>query len=230
MTGEELLKLGQDAREAGRTFEALDLLNRSLEVFAREKDLARFAHVLLDRGICWQHLYQFNHNDPGFAVLYKKDAEAMLEILLSQHLNEELDGAYYMNAKAASLYGDYAKAVELFRLAIQHLPQTRLAQKGDWRTSLGKALYYSGEKDKGVQEALEGVEQIKAHAAEIDVYMAGVWVSGGYMKLAEMFLQDEPAKSAGYVEQAKAVLGNDSQFAVRRKQLDNFIETGKSGL
>ncbi len=62
--------------------------------------------LILDRAICYQHLYQFYENHRGFAVLYKKDAEAMLEIVEAEKL-DELDQAYFINAKARVLFREY---------------------------------------------------------------------------------------------------------------------------
>lgn len=230
MTGEEFLLKGQQAREAGRTFEALDFLNHALDVFILEKNYARFAHALLDRGICWQHLYQFHGNDPCFAVLYKKDAEAVLEILQSQKIEQELDGAYFMNAKAASLFGDFTQAVEFFTQAIQHLPDENQVQKGDWQTNLGRAIYYTGKHEAGITQILSGIEQMQAHADGVDDYTFRVWLSGAYLRLAEIYLLNDKQKSNEYLQTAKGILGDDSKFIVRQKQIENFIKTGKSGL
>ena len=227
---EELLLQGQILREQGKTFEALDYLNKALEAFAKEKNYARFAHALLDRAICWQHLYQFNNNDPGFAVLYKKDAEAMLEVLENNHIKEELSGAYFINARAASLFGDFGKAIKFFKKALELLPSSMAAQRGDWQTNLGKSLYFAGEKERGLNEIMVGIEQIKNHLAEVGDYAGKVWLSGGYMRLAEVLLKDDRTRSREYLKMAKGIVASDKKFMVRQKQISNFEQTGKSGL
>lgn len=225
LSGEQLLLQGQQLREQGKTFEALDFLNRALEAFAQEQDYARFAHALLDRGICWQHLYQFNGNDFGFAALYKKDAEAMLEIVVAKQASQELGQAYFMNAKAAVVFKEYDKAIAFFIKAIENI-RDRPAQKGDWRVNLGKALYLNGEKEKGVTEMLAGIADIQSHATEVDSYTANVWLSGGYLRLAEALRQDDPAESKKYLGHAKAITDADPQQIIRKRQLETLLKNG----
>ena len=228
--GEKLLLEGQQLREQGRTLEAIDSLNRAINEFAIQHDHARFAHAILDRAICYQHLYQFTGNDFGYAVLYRKDAEAMLTIVEAENIEVERDQAYFMNAKASSIFADYPSAIGFFTRAIESMPEARAAQKGDWRTNLGKALYLNGEKDRGVAEILEGIEQVKQHAQDVDAYTSNVWISGGYLRLAELLREDSPQKSEGYLEEAKKIVENDPQQVVRKKQIENFESSGKTGL
>jgi tetratricopeptide (TPR) repeat protein len=229
-TAEQLLLEGQTLREQGKTFEAIDKLNRALDAFAAEKNYARFAHALLDRGICWQHLYQFHGNDPAFAILYKKDAEAMLEVLQSQNISEELDGAYFMNAKAAVIFKDYDKAVGFFQRALERLSKEKNAQRGDWRTNLGKSMYLNGEKEAGLKEIEQGISDVEKFAAGVDDYTHKVWLSGGYMRLAEVLLRDNPEQSKQSLDKAREILGEDPRFDVRQKQIANFLTTEDSGL
>ncbi len=229
LTGKELLIEGEELRESGKTLEALDKINRSLDAFSFEQNYGGFAHALLARAICWQHLYQFHNLDFGFATLSKKDAEAMLEIVKEKNIVEEVSGAYFWNAKAALIFGEYIKAVEMFETALQKMTPGRNAQKGDWLTNWGKALYFSGRKDVVIQKALEGVEQIKKYSTEVDDYTFKVWLSGGYIRLTEMLAQDNPAESKKYLEQAQQLIA-EPKFTVRQKQIEAFLKNGKTGL
>jgi tetratricopeptide (TPR) repeat protein len=228
--GEQLLLEGQRLREAGETLEAIGSITRAIVEFSDEHNRARLAHALLDRAICYQHLCQSHGNDPAFAVLCKKDAEAMLEIAEAEKIEDELDQAYFINAKAALLFGDHTKAVELFRLAIEKISRVRAAQMGDWRTNLGKAMYLSGEKEQGIQEILDGVEQVQEFSDEVDAYTFNVWVSGGYLRLAELLRLDDPEQSARYLAEAKRIIDSDESQVVRRIQVENFEKTGITGL
>lgn len=228
--GEQLLLQGQQLREQGKTLEALDFLNRALEAFIREQNYSRFAHALLDRAICWQHLYQFNNNDFAFAVLYKKDAEAMLEIVRAKNIRDELAGVYFISGKAQMLFNEYGQAVDFFSKAVENISANRKAQKGDWKTNLGKALYLDGNKEQGIKEILEGTELIKQNSSDADEYTANVWLSGGYLRLAEVLKQDDKSASDKYLAEAKKIIESNSKQIVRKKQLENFIKTGFSGL
>lgn len=226
----ELLKQGQQLRENGQTFEALDAINRSLDFFSYVQDYSGFAHAILDRAICWQHLYQFHNNDYGFAVLYKKDAESMLEIVEAKNITTQEAGAYFINAKAMMLFDNYDQAIENFNLSIAKMTTDRNAQKGDWQTNLGKAMYLKGKKQEGVQLILEGIERVKKYSDEIDQYTANVWISGGYIRLAEVLQKDNAKLSEDYLQKAKVIIEADPRQIVRKKQIENYLKTQKTGI
>jgi tetratricopeptide (TPR) repeat protein len=225
---EKKLLLAQQLREQGKTLQALDALNSALLAFAAQRNYSRFSHALLDRTICWQHLYQFNNNDIVYAVLHKKDAESMLEIVQNKNIKKELSGAYFVNAKANMLYADYGKAVNFFTKALKKLSPNKKMQKGDWLTNLGKAYYLNGHKPMGLKIILTGIAQLQKHAGEIDNYTYTVWLSGGYLRLAEILKKDSPAKSNNYLGMAKKIIATDPRQIIRKKQLRNFALDGIS--
>jgi tetratricopeptide (TPR) repeat protein len=228
--GEKLLLQGQRLRERGKTLEALNVLNIALEAFVKEKNYARFTHALLDRAICWQHLHQFNNNDFAFAILYKKDAEAMLEIVKAKNIKTQIAEAYFINGKAQMFFANYKQAEDFFSKALKKLSVSKKAQRGDWLTNFGKAKYLNGQKQKGLKEILDGIDQLKKHRGEIGQYIFKVWLSGGYLRLAETLTQDSPKESKQYLKQARMVIESDPRQIVRKKQLENFIKSGFSGL
>lgn len=227
---EQLLKQGQDLRETGQTLEAIDKFNQALDAFATDRNHAQFVHALLDRAICWQHLSQFHGNDFSFAVLFKKDAEAAIEIVEMRNIEKELATTLFMNAKAAMMFGDFDHAAEVFHKAISNMTPDRQAQRGDWQTNLGKALYLSGDKKSGLKTLLAGIEQIKKHSSEVTDYESRVWLTGGLMRLAEILATDKPEQASKYLVEAREIIESDPTLTVRQKQLENYLKTGITGL
>ena len=211
-------------RESGQTLDALDMIHRALEQFVVEKNYAGQAHCLLSRAICWQHLYQFHASEPVYASLYRKDAEAMLEIVLSKQIANETANAYYITAKAQMMMGNFDRAATLFQDALKYLDPARQAQAADWQANYGKALYLHGQKEQGLELMIRSLEALRQHAKEVDSYTANVWISGALLRLAEC------TKEEKYLTEAKQVINSDPKQIVRKKQLENYLKTGSSGV
>jgi tetratricopeptide (TPR) repeat protein len=225
--GEDMLLQGQQLREQGRTVEALDKLHQALIAFAQEQNYGRFAHTLLDRAICWQHLYHV-HGFEGFLNLFIKDAEAMLELVQTHGIAEELAGACYMQAKALLMVKNYPAAVVWYKQALEKVKQK--SQYGDWMSNLGKALYLSGDKEQGVKVMLAGIKTIQEHAHEVDDYTANVWLSGGYLRLAEALKTDDPSESEHYLVEAERIISAHLKNTMREQQLELFRKNGSIGI
>ena len=227
--GENLLLEGQQLREAGLTYDAVAKLNAAMAQFISDEDFARYAHALLDRAICWQHLYQ-ETGDGIFVILFQSDAETMLKIAESKNLDSELFQAYFANGKANMLQKDYAQAVEFYRQAIGAMPAGHEAQKGDWLAHLGKAEYWAGQKEAGLKDTLDGIELIKKHMHELDSYTTNVWLSGGYLRLADTLKSNDKAASDRYLAEARKIIESDQTQIMRRKNLKRFEQTGEAGV
>jgi tetratricopeptide (TPR) repeat protein len=224
MTGKELLEQGERLREAGQTLDALDIIHRALEQFVAEKNYAGQAHCLLARAICWQHLYQFHGSEPVYVLLYRKDAEVMLELVLSKQIANETANAYYISAKAQMMIGNFDQAATLFQDALRYLDPSRQAQAADWQTNYGKALYLSDQKEQGLGLMIRGLEELHEHAKEVDSYTANVWISGALLRLAEC------TKEEKYLKEAEKMINSDPKQVVRKKQLENYLKTGSTVL
>ena len=74
--------------------------------------------------------------------------------------------------------------------------------------------------------ALEDLQK----ADEVDVNNKNVWLSGGYMSLAEMLRSDDPEAAKTYLAKAKEFITDDPRLAVRLKQwkaLKKILEGGE---
>jgi tetratricopeptide (TPR) repeat protein len=224
--GENLLREGQDLREKADPVKSIDVFNHALEVYAKEGNFERFAHTLLDMALAYQQLSQANNNSREFVRLCESSAAAMLKIVEERGLESKKSEAYFINGKAKSLLAEYRLAADYYRKAIDYIAPEKQAQKGDWQTNLGKAVYLSGQREKGRQMILDGIEQVKNHAADAGEYEINVWVSGGYLRLSEVLRSDDEEAAAEYLSEAEKIIKSDPKQIVRK----NFKKTGVTGL
>ena len=154
----------------------------------------------------------------------------MLEIVKAKKITTEIAGAYFVNGKAQMLFANYKQAVSFFDKALAKLSLVKKAQRGEWLTNLGKAKYLKGEKEKGLNMIFKGIHQLKKHSGDIDGYTFNIWLSGAYLRLAEILKQDRPTESANYLKQARTIIQPDAKQIIRKKQLANFVKSGLSGI
>ncbi len=98
--------------------------------------------------------------------------------------------AYFTLGEMEMLEEDFEKAVGDYKLALEHYLGS-LAERGNYTYHLGEALYRKGDKEKGVRVMLKGVEEIKRGVDKVDSFLVNVWLSGGYMRLADCLAEDE---------------------------------------
>jgi hypothetical protein len=76
------------------------------------------------------------------------------------------------------------------------------------------------------EEKKEYYEQAKAaiqellHSNEEDSYVFNVWLSGAYLRMANMLYSDNPEESKQYLEKAKEVIQKDSRLVLRQEQYE----------
>jgi hypothetical protein len=66
---------------------------------------------------------------------------------------------------------------------------------------------------------LAGVEEIKRNMGEVDEFLGHVWLSGGYMRLAECLVEADKEKARKYWLRAKEIADQDDRLVIRRRQI-----------
>ena len=70
-------------------------------------------------------------------------------------------------------------------------------------------------------DSLHELEQ----ASEADISTQNVWVSGGYMSMAEMLRTDDPVSAKQYLNKAKEFITDDPRLVPRSKQWEKLAKT-----
>ena len=65
------------------------------------------------------------------------------------------------------------------------------------------------------------MEIIESHASEVDPFRKNVWVSGAYLRLAKLLLEEgKTEEAAPYFQKAAAIIHSDPALVIRKRQLD----------
>ncbi len=218
-SGEAIQKKADTLREEGKTIEALSLYNEALLLYQKGEDYRGVLRVLSGRLISWQHLYNHGENKL-FAILARKEAEAMLEV--SQHYKIEGQDHlnYFFYGKTCIFLKDFKSAEEAFRKAVDLFPDES-GEKGDWLAHLGEALYKNGKKEEGERVILQGIDYMRDHSKEIDSFRINVWISGAYLRLSKILLADGRINEAiFYLQKGEEIVLSDSRLVIRKEQLE----------
>ncbi|MFI5342734.1 MAG: tetratricopeptide repeat protein [Chlamydiales bacterium] len=216
-TSQMMQKQADGLREEGKTAEALDLYNRALISFQKEHDYKGILEVLCGRLISWQHL--FNHEeDKVYAILARKEAEAMLSIAEEYQIHDKDYLIHFLFGKTWIFLKDFPSAQIEYSKAIELYPLEN-AEKGDWMAHLGEATYRSGLKEEGKAIILKGVQQIQAHAQDVDSFQINVWISGAYLRLAKILINDDIEEAKIYLQKGEKIVNSDPRLVIRKQQL-----------
>jgi tetratricopeptide (TPR) repeat protein len=228
LSAEELHQRGWRLREKDQHLEALGYLDRAVVGYQKEGNYRGLIDALKDRCLTWKHLFLLD-GDLVYAILSKKDAEAMLVIAQEKGLKDKFHTSYFRLGETATLFTDYPSAVEYFSKALKTY-QGPLSEEGDYRCHLGEALYLNGQKEKGKTAILQGIREIEQGASETDSFLINVWRSGALMRLAEVLSKDESEQARTYFNEAKKIIDSDERLVIRKRQLEKLAQTINSSL
>ncbi|MBT3249503.1 MAG: hypothetical protein HN846_05110 [Candidatus Pacebacteria bacterium] len=227
LSGRELHHQIEAARESDNLSSALELGMQSLLAYAQENDQLGFAEALDSIFITFKHLHRQQKFKPYWilagAIVKSsveiaedsgdKQALALPQLNLAEFLEEsgELEPAKEMYQKAVHSMTNYPSP-EHNRPAVLALMKLRLALC---------------ELALGDQTAMTAIESLLAElAADTGVdadYNCKVWISGGYLRLAEHFKGKNFNLAHEYLQQAQEIIENDERLVLRRQQLDEML-------
>lgn len=223
-SGQNLRQQADILREEGKTIEAMNLYNQALIEYQKEHNYSGILEVLNGKLIAWQHLYN-RDEDKIYAILAQQEAKTMLVIAEEYHLNGKEYLIHFLLGKSCIFLHDYLCAESEFRKALNLYPFEN-AEKGDWMAHLGEAIYQNGHKAEGERIILEGVTQIQLHKDDVDSFRLHVWLSGAYLRLAKILIQDHQIEQAKiYLEKGETIITKDSRLIIRKQQLDKLRAT-----
>lgn len=222
MKAEELHRQSEILREQDKHVEALEFIEQAIVAYQKEKDYKGLAKALQSRVLIYKHLFLLT-NDDVFGLLAQKDAESSLEIAQKNILTNIIASCYFTLGVVAGNFGDNKRAIESYQKALDNYTGTK-AELGDYRYHLGTVQYFDGIKEEGKKNMLKGLKEIQENRSEIDPFLANVWESGCYMRLAEVLKDDEPKKAKEYLIQAKKIIDSDEKLIIRKRQWEKLAK------
>jgi len=223
MKTSKLLDIARKHREGDRPEQALDVFNTVIFQAQKEKDHAQVVEAFGDRAILYRHLFE-STGDVIYAVLARKDAETMLELVKMLGIVEKLPTAYYLLGQAALLFQEYKEAENYFFKALRYFKGSS-AEKGSWRYHWAKALYLLGEKKKALFAFAKAIDEIKKSSGKTDSFLQNVYLSGAYSNFAYVLIKDDPEEAMKYYGLAKELIDSDKRLVIRKKQFKNLQQT-----
>jgi tetratricopeptide (TPR) repeat protein len=222
LSAKDLHSKGSQLREQDRHDEAIQYLSSAIVGYQREGNYEGLIDALKDRTLTWKHYYLLT-KDKVYAILGRKDAETMLAIAKEYKLKKKLDTSYFRLGEIDMLFEDYPSAIRNYKKSIDSFGGCA-AEKGDFRYHLGEAFFRNGQKQKGKEIMLQGLQEIRNGTKGIDPFLIHVWESGAHIRLAETLKDDELEEARKHYKEAKKIAENDPKLVIRRRQI---VELGK---
>lgn len=219
---DKILIQARAVTEAGNPAASLDLFNKALLLSEKQKNHERCVQVFVDRAVVFRHLFEHG-GDMTFAVLARKDAEAILELVKAWGVSERLHTAYYMLGQAALLFKEYALAENYFFKALRYFKGDP-AEKGSWRYHWAHALYMTGEKKRALLAFSQAINEIKKYGPYVDNFLFNVYLSGAYLNFSHALLKDSKAEAKKYFNLAGEIIKKDKRLVLRNKQLKTLAK------
>lgn len=219
--GKVLHKKEEETREKGDSVEALNIADQATAAYLEEGNIEGASSVQSSRFLTFRHLFDKTGNK-NYLILAKYAAEMARKGNDPKALTIPL----FNLAKSYQDLEEYQKAIDAYKQAIANMtanPPSADNTKGvlqDMIIHLSVCEYKNGDKlaleraEKALTELIASVGATK--------YEKDVWVSGGYMKIAEMLKTDNPTKAKEALQKAREIIETNPDLILRKIQLENL--------
>lgn len=221
--GRKIHKQAEKAREDGEFLKSLQLLDEATIEYQKVKDDLGLAETQSSRSLVFRHLFK-DTKDRNYLVLAKNAANSGVEIAGESSDITSLAIPLFNLAKVQEDLGDLQDALNLYQEAIFEMQQNPPEIHNRKSVLLDMQLHLSLiEAKNGDKTALERAEQFieELKNADEEKYNIDVWVSGGYMKMAEVLKEDNPQMAKEYFQKAKEIIDANPDLKLRKKQLED---------
>lgn len=207
-------------REREEYLESLISSDKAIIAFQEEGNLGKVAETYSARSITFIHLH-LKTKDRLYLVLAKSAASTAVDIARLSKNQSDLVIPLLGLGRVHSKLEEYSEASKYYQEALDHVltnppaSHDRPSVVADIKIHLAASQYKTGDRSaiERLKEALSDLEK-----ADEDSYTKNVWVSGGYMRLAELLVKDNPEESKKYLAKAKEIIDSDKRLTIRLKQ------------
>jgi tetratricopeptide (TPR) repeat protein len=217
----------EKSREQGKFIESLEQTDKALVLYQQDNDWFGFCDVLSSRVITLRHLYE-NTGKKEYLIVAKHEALAAIEVA-KNNSDPSVSMMPYMNlGRIQDTLGEFKDAAESYSKAVEimqsHPPKehNRPGVLADMKVHKEVVLYKLGDKSV-VDRVLQALSDLEK--TDEPKYNKDVWMSGGYMKLAEALKEDNTEKAKEYLDQAKKIIDANPQLTLRARQWEKLAKT-----
>lgn len=220
--GRSLHSQAAEAREKGEFAKSLDFNDQALIEYDAEDDPLGFAEGIGCRSITLR-VYANLHDSRRILTLAKYEMMAAVDIAKESGDKKALAMPLYNLAELQEDLGEYASAVKTYKEAIKNMQNNpperhnRPSILADIKVHMTTCEYKAG--DKSALERAEKALRELEEAEEPSRYNKDVWVSGGYMRIADAIRKDNPDKAKDCLKRAKEIIYANPELTLREQQL-----------
>lgn len=210
---EELHQIGL-LREAGKFAEAQAAIHTLRAIAQEEEQVDILVALAQEEASVFKHLYWQTQQGK-----YLENAWNSLESV-TQYVTDSTRAAFaFWQGEIMLLQQKFTIAVEAFQTALDSLSPSDW-HTGDFLYHLGQAQYLTGQKQQGLENVYQGITDIQKRHADIPEYMYKVWLSGGYLRLAQLLkLEKRESEAQEAWELARDCIEADDRLILRRGHL-----------
>lgn len=218
--GRSIHAQAEHAREDGEFLQALKFTDEAMLAYSEDKDLAGFAEILASRFLTLRHLSD-STGDKNFLIIAKHTVMSSVEIAEKSADQSATALPKFNLAKIHEELGELDEAIKVYKEAISIMKANapkehdRPAVIFDMENHLSVAEYKNGDQS-AEQRAITAIESLRA--TNEPQYTKDVWMSGGYMRLAEA------TKNKEYLTKAQEIIDANEELVLRKKQLEKLSQ------
>lgn len=213
-----------ESQEGGNFQRALEQTDAAMIAYQRDGDSLGFSEIQAMRFLTLKHLFD-KTGDRWFLILAKYSAMAGVELAEISGNSDALAIPLFNLAKVFDTLEEYPQAIETFKRAIDNMvnnppdKQQRPAVIADMRNHLAVCEYKAGDMG-GLERAEQAVDEIKM--TDDDSYSKNVWISGGYMRMAEAINLSNEDLAMNLMSKAKNIIDSDKRLVLRLEQWERL--------
>lgn len=213
-------------REQGESLESLKKDMEALVEYAKDEDPQGLSEIFSEMFLSLRHLAQ-NLENKNLLLVAAEFGELSARLAGRLGVPEGMAIPLFSKGKAEEELGNIEEAIDSYRNAISSMQSNPPAQNDrpavllDMKLHLYSAQYKNGDKEV-LEDWLKDLEELEK--TEEPQYNKDVWVSGSYMKLAEVLSRDDPQKAKVYLDKAKEVIDSNPDLKIRLQQWEKLSQ------
>lgn len=230
-TGHQIHMKAEQTRESGAAdaaAQALKLAHQSYIAYEIEGNKPGMAKALSSASIARRHRWQETGER---SHLEEALGEQIRAVAIARESGERTAVAIplFQLANVQEAMGNLSDAVATYGEAVDEIthnaPESdnRPAVVANFKVHAATCAYKNGDKSALIR-AEESLHELEA-ADEQDAYAKDVWVSGGYMRFADMLRGDNPTKARSSLQRAKEIIDANPALKKRKEQWRKLAAT-----
>ncbi|SRR5260221_5704250 len=221
--GKEIHAEVERLRESGKPEESLRLAEEAKKVYLKERNVVGLSDLYGSISLAYRHL--------GDLEEAKKAAEEAVRVAKENNLKGDLARPLFNLAKVKEDLKDFGGAVEDYKESIKLFQEqnptlhNRPGVLADMNIHLATCEYKANDKS-GLERALSAIEDLKnSDEEQISKYNYDVWLSGAYMKIADILKKHNLEMAHEYLGKAKEIIDANPKLEIRKKQWEELSKS-----